>query len=376
VRRANSPKGRRQRRSTMSALLLAAVAVAAASVVGVEVSTGNGYAPWQDQASTLARSVGLGSVFDSIANWAYSLDGPGNGQPDVQALGTTLSGTPIAAVAAQRLGLPALTNPSGDVGWREVGGTAGGKPSVYTTFVEPDSSHRSVVVAVALMRSSLLKAHLVAGTVQPVRSHGQARISNGDIPNLVTAFNSGLKMSAHPGGFYLNGKPLIPLIAGKASAVVDDAGHLTIGEWGRDARMTSHVIAVRQNLALIVAQGQAVAGLDRNVGNRWGSARSQSQYTWRSGLGTTAAGDVVYVVGDKLNLTTLAAALVDAGAKTGMELDVRREAQAFTVWTSDPSGRTRVPHKLMTTIGGPIDRYVSPDARDFFFFSSTTSPSN
>jgi len=371
---ASGPKDRPEWRSTTVALMLAAVAVAVASLVGVGVSTGGGYAPWQDRASSLARSVGLGSVLDTVANWVYSLDKPGNSQPDVLALGVTLPGTPIAGVSAQRSGLPALTESSGHLGWREVSGTPGDTPSVYTTFVQPDPSRHSIVVAVALMRSSFLEAHLAVGTVQPVRSHVQARIPNGDVPNLVTAFNSGLKMSAHPGGFYLNGKTLVPLVDGRASAVVDDVGHLTMGEWGRDVRMTSHVTAVRQNLALIVDHGQQIAGLDRNVNNRWGSPRSQFQYTWRSGLGTTANGDIVYVVGDKLNLTTLAAALVDAGATTGMELDVHRGQQSFTAWTTDPSGRTRGPHKLMTTMGGPIDRYVSPDARDFFYFTLRTGP--
>jgi hypothetical protein len=358
----------------MFALMLAAVAVIVAAAVGIQVSTGDGYAPWQDKAASLLRTAGLGPVLDTAANWIYSLDKPGNSQPNVQALGATLSGTPIAGPAAAHAGLPALTGLSRVVGWREVVGTPGGTPSVFTTFVQPYPSHRGVVVAVALMRSTLLDAHLAPGTVQPVRAHAAAKIPRADVPKLVTAFNSGLKMSAHPGGFYVNGSTLIPLVDGKASAVVDDAGHLTIGEWGRDVHMTSHVTAIRQNLALIVEHGQAVAGLDRNADNRWGNPRSQRQYTWRSGLGTTATGDVVYVVGDKLDLTALAAALVDAGATTGMQLDVHRAEQSFTTWTTEASGRTRAPHKLMTTMGGPIDRYLSPDAYDFFYFTLRPVP--
>jgi hypothetical protein len=41
-------------------------------------------------------------------------------------------------------------------------------------------------------------------------------------------------------------------------------------------------------------------------------------YTWRSGLGVDAAGNLVYVGGSGLNLVTLANALVQAGAVRGL----------------------------------------------------------
>ncbi|MDT5058541.1 MAG: hypothetical protein QOF66_6907 [Mycobacterium sp.] len=361
--------------NTTVALTLAAVAVAIAAFVGTQVSTGQGYTPWQDRASSLVRRVGLGSVLDYVENWFYSVNGPGNTQPDLQTLGAGLSGRLVPRSTAQPFRLPALPSTSGIAGWRELGGLPGAKASVFTAFVQPDRVHRGVVVAVALMRSSLLQAHLVAGTVQPIRSGSPAKIATVDSPNLVTAFNSGFKMSAHPGGFYLNGKTMVPLVDGKASAVIDDTGRLTVGQWGRDVQMSSHVTAVRQNLALVVEHGQAVRGLNRNVDNRWGSPRNQFQYTWRSGLGLTAHGDVVYVAGDKLNLTTLATAMVDVGVTTGMELDIHSGQQSFTAFTADPSGEHQ-PHKLMTTMSGPVDRYVSPDARDFFYFTRGTIPAN
>lgn len=375
LRRVRGPQGRPEWLGTTIALTLAAVAVATAVFLGTRVSTGDGYATFQDKASSVIRNVGLGSVLDTVDNWIYTVNRPGSSEPDVQALGSALPGNVVSGAAAQRLGLPALTNTSRDAGWREVSGTPGDAPTVYTAFAHPDPSHRGVTVAVALMRSSLLQAHLVAGTGQPLRSHSAAKIPNTDVPNLVAAFNSGFKMSAHPGGFYVNANSLVPLVDGKASAVVDDTGRITIGEWGRDVRMNGHVTAIRQNLALIVEQGRAVAGLGNNVDNRWGSSRNQLQYTWRSGLGLTAHGDIVYVAGDKLNLTTLAAAMVDVGVTTGMELDIHRGQQSFTAWTTDPSGGARRPHKLMTTMSGPTDRYIAPDSHDFFYFTLRASPS-
>jgi hypothetical protein len=321
----------------------------------------------------LVRAVGFGSVLDDLENWIYSVNGPGNTPPDIQTLGGALPGRPIPGSTAQAYGLPVLSRTPEGTGWRELGGTPGTAPPVFTAFVQPDPLHRGVVVAVALMRSSVLRAHLAAGTVERVRSSSPANVSRTD--DLVTAFNSGFRMSSHPGGFYLDGKMMAPLVEGKASAVIDDTGRLTVKQWGRDIQMSRHVIAVRQNFALIVDHGQAVAGLDRNTDNRWGSAGSQFQYTWRSGLAVTPHGDVAYVAGDKLNLTTLAAAMVDVGATTGMELDIHSGQQSFCAWTTGPSGR-RQPHKLISTMSGPVGRYVESDARDFFYFTVGTNTPN
>ena len=55
--------------STTVAVVLTAVLVAIASFVGTRVSVGEGPASWQDKASSLVRSVGLGSPLDTVENW-------------------------------------------------------------------------------------------------------------------------------------------------------------------------------------------------------------------------------------------------------------------------------------------------------------------
>jgi len=149
---------------------------------------------------------------------------------------------------------------------------------------------------------------------------GDAQVAQGDIPKLVATFNSGWKMSDACGGFYLTGRSAGQLRAGQRSLVIDDTGAATVGQWARDVSMNPHLVAVRQNLALIVDHGQPVDGLAANSGQRWGSYENQHQYTWRSGVGVDAAGDLIYVAGAKLTLPTLALALVDAGVLQAMEL--------------------------------------------------------
>jgi hypothetical protein len=63
--------------STMVAVVLTTVLVAIAAFVGTRVPAGGDNVSWQDRASSLVRSVGLGSVLDTVESWVYSVNGPG-----------------------------------------------------------------------------------------------------------------------------------------------------------------------------------------------------------------------------------------------------------------------------------------------------------
>jgi hypothetical protein len=107
---------------------------------------------------------------------------------------------------------------------------------------------------------------------------------------LVATFNAGFKMAAAHGGFYADARMARPLRDGAASLVIGRSGRVSVDRWGRDRHLGPDIAAVRQNLALIVDHGTVVPGLDVNRDNRWGSARNQLQYTWRSAVGVDNAG--------------------------------------------------------------------------------------
>jgi hypothetical protein len=349
---------------------LAVIAVSCGLLAGIVYANFTavpGYAPWQDKASTMLRQIGFGGALDTYENWLYSRHAPSDAPPDLRGLLSSPSG-PASAVTAYPF-LPPLRVTADGRGWHPMVRVPSEPPMVYVALLQPDPFHRSVVVAAALLRSSTIEAHLMAGTAEPPGTNSPGRIPSAQLPSLVAAFNSGFKMTAHPGGFFLGGNTIRGLVDGKASAVIDDQGRLTVGQWGREVFMSPHVRAVRQNLDLIVEQGRPVPGLDRNAELRWGSARNQLQFTWRSGLGVTAHGDLVYLAGDKLNLATLGAALAQAGVVTAMELDIHSGLQFFSTWQGDGASQPQ-PQRLLPTMVGPGQRYVQPDIRDFFYFTT------
>ncbi len=124
------------------------------------------------------------------------------------------------------------------------------------------------------------------------------------------------------GGWFGDGRTVVPLQQGAASLVIHRDGSATVGQWGRDVNAGTDVAAVRQNLQLIVDGGRPVPGLTTNAGGAWGSAKNQLQYTWRSGVGVTANGGLVYAGGANMSLAALADALTNAGAVRGMQLDI------------------------------------------------------
>ena len=174
------------------------------------------------------------------------------------------SSTPVVAVPHLPVPSPIMPFASppvaGEGQWSPVGRQVDGVPALYETMLRPDAVHTSYVVGVAWMDTTLLKATLYSGSQVPgggPYSH-TAPILPGDAGKLVAAFNAGFLMSDANGGYYTDNKTVIPLRTGAASFVIYKNGSSTVGQWGRDVTMGPDVVSVRQNLDLLVDNGQVV----------------------------------------------------------------------------------------------------------------------
>jgi hypothetical protein len=100
-----------------------------------------------------------------------------------------------------------------------------------------------------------------------------------------------------------------------------------------------------------------------NAHRQWGTVKNTLP-TWRSALGVTASGDVVYAAGDQLTLGVIADVMVRAGAVRAMELDIHNGMVTYNLFSHDLG--TPVGHKLLPAMPKPASRYLTPDWRDFF----------
>lgn len=362
---------RRPRRRRWLVLLLAVLCLSVASYVRALTYPGH--------ASVVVRTVEWvrdhnGSVIiDTLENRRYSRRSPPTtGTPPRSALpAAVLAVPPAAAEHPSKVTVVAGAPLPGEGQWQPVGARSS-PPPLYTTFFRPDPQHPTVLVGAALFPQQRSQLHLNPGTRQPVAGTtdvDRAQVPAADRPGLVATFNGGFKTADARGGWYADGRALVPLDDGAASVVIRRDGSAVVGQWGRDVSMSPQVAAVRQNLALIVEGGQPVDGLTSNAHGRWGSPKNQYQYTWRSGLGQTPAGDLVYVAGDKLTLVALAQALAQAGATRAMQLDIHTSMVSFNAF----GGSTGSPSTLLPSMTQSARRDLAPDQRDFFYVTTPAS---
>jgi len=275
---------------------------------------------------------------------------------------------PVPAGAALPAPIDPLAQPAlpGEGVW-QVSATVHGAPAMAQTFLRPDAAHTSYTAAATWFDPHLVSAQLHPGAAEP---GGTGWAVPDSIPpaqrvGLLAAFNSGFKLADAHGGFYEDGRTAQPLVAGAASMVFNTDGTMTVGQWGRDVTMSPRVAAVRQNLVLLVDHAQVVPGIDANINQVWGATIGNDKYVWRSGIGVTASGGIVEVVGPGLSADSLATLLQKAGSTQAMELDINPQWTSFVRYqpTTDPTNPT--PINLLPTMQPPADRYTTTSSRDF-----------
>jgi hypothetical protein len=268
--------------------------------------------------------------------------------PDIPATLKSLAGKPIA----------------GEGQWRVVEKVKG-EPAILTTFLR-DATYVSDVHGIASIDQRLVKFYLRPGTEDPGAGWNVPYyVPAGQREGLLATFNGGFKLSSAGGGFYLNGIYHGTLEKGTASIVYYKNGTIKIGEWGRDFTMNSSIAGVRQNLKLLVDHGKVSANADSDVMSNWGATLGGGYYVWRSGIGITKDGRVVFAYGPALNAQDLGELLQRAGAVEGMQMDINPAWMKFDYYQagSHPSDPTPVP--LLPTQQPSPYSYYSPSTRDF-----------
>jgi hypothetical protein len=263
--------------------------------------------------------------------------------------------------------------------WQPAGRPVASCSSMFVTFVRPDTVHTSYTIGIAWMDPKLLRATLYSGSQIPGGGPYKysAPITSQQALTAVSAFNAGFRMGDSEGGYYTQGKTIVPLVAGKASAVVYKDGTMNVGAWGSQVTMNPNVVSVRQNLVLLVNNGQVVSGLNSNDQSQWGTTLGGTAYVWRSGFGITANGAEVYVGGPSLSITALADLLQRAGCVRAMEFDMNVDWVNYTYYNpmlgqpaSPANGSLLVNTSTEQMTGGTSRYFATWWARDFYVMNA------
>lgn len=296
-------------------------------------------------------------------NPSFNMSVPKGAGPSAPAKAKPAGFQPIVPATLSSLAGKALP---GEGQWRVLE-TVKGQPAIYGTFLRQSATYSSYASAIVSMDQRLVKFYLHPGSEDP-GSGNWGPNSDPWIPpakrlGLLATFNGGFKLDAAKGGFYLNGKTHGSLTKGAASMVYYKDGKLKVGVWGRDVTMTSNVEGVRQNLKLIVDNARVPTSVDANVQSDWGATLGGGYYVWRSGLGVTRDGRVIFVYGPALNVRQLATLLQHAGAVEALQLDINPAWTSYEYYRGKPADPT--PHPVLPTQQGATDRYYGVYSRDF-----------
>jgi Phosphodiester glycosidase len=190
------------------------------------------------------------------------------------------------------------------------------------------------------------------------RGHGE--VPSGQRWRLLATFNGGFKSSAGAGGFVVNGRVDEPLRTGFGTLVEFPDGSLAILKWEGRQKPSTLVLA-RQNLPPLVWAGRpSRAAADVAL---WGATLGGGAAVWRTAVGVTQLGDLVFAAAGGQTPSSLAALMVQLGAVRAIELDINPEWASFDGYLSRGGRR---PVEVVPNAQQSAYRFLTPNNRDFF----------
>ncbi|ACU53651.1 hypothetical protein Afer_0701 [Acidimicrobium ferrooxidans DSM 10331] len=368
------PRRRRSRTFRLVRAVVLVVVLAMASWAGIGTVTMPGSASLGVKFVEWVRGHGGASFVAFLENTWYAINQPPTGgKPPRHAL------TPVGHVDATASGplpaparvIPFAKPPLANEGvWTPEGPLVNGVPTLYVTLMRPDPIHTSLVAGVAWMDTRLLRFIQYAGAQEPPGGGPwpyMAPITNPVAADLVAAFNSGFRMQDANGGYYAYGRTAVPLRNGAASFVISTSGVPTIETWTHGNHVPKGIAVVRQNLIPLISNGRINPLVNSTNFAIWGATVGNQLLVWRSGVGITRNGALVYVTGPGLSVASLARLLARVGAVNAMELDINSDWTDF-FYFNHQLGQAASPsdgYRLVYDMLRPPQRYFEGTARDF-----------
>ncbi|MGA2910522.1 MAG: phosphodiester glycosidase family protein [Candidatus Microgenomates bacterium] len=244
-----------------------------------------------------------------------------------------------------------------------------GKEVMAYTFVRPDPTRPFAYVTLVQMDMSLMNLVAVAGTKQPggpIGNFGPGIIPQNAVQsgNLVAGFDGGFQYRDGTYGMVVGDKTYVPLENNVGTLVGYTDGTLKIINY-TGQNLGNNIAFIRQNCPILVQNGQVFALNELNK-KLWGRTFNADIFTWRSGIGLTAQGNLIYAVGNNLSPSSLAQALKMAGATNAIQLDINPFWVRFNIFEPNGTGGYKT-STLTKDLKDGSKAYLSGYSKDFFY---------
>jgi len=253
--------------------------------------------------------------------------------------------------------------------WILMASTTAG-PAIWATSLRPFREQPAVVASFAVFDQYRLHAALFNGSQTPGGGPwvNGPTVTRAALAALVATFNGGFLFKDIKGGYLTEGRVVKPLLKGEATIGIDANGRMAMGVYGVDLTNDGRWVSLRQNLPLIVDGGVDVVNAAREPGVTsvyWGADVHNVKLDLRSALCQRPDGLLMYAVVGKVDIHGLARAIVAAGCRRGMELDMNGNWPQFSTLHAVPG---RVGHPLaLDGRMNDLNRFLTAGSRKDFF---------
>jgi hypothetical protein len=242
------------------------------------------------------RGHGSAWLVSDIERFWYSIQAPSTGGSALHALpavgvgASAGAGTGYRPPAIAPVIAPALP---GEGTWHRTGPLVQGTAPILVTTFRPEAAYPQLVAGVAWIDRSRATVQLYPGRYEPpsAAARGPMEVPLDQRGRLLATFNSGFKLEDSGGGFAALGHTDAPLRRGMATILGTRAGAFDVRAWTGGAQAGPDVVFARQNLRLMVDNGQLSPKL--SDGPQWGATLGNAVRVWRSGVGVDARGNLL-----------------------------------------------------------------------------------
>ncbi len=239
---------------------------------------------------------------------------------------------------------------------------------IAKAFIRPDITHPYAVVSLVKMDMRKLGIGTEAGTYYPGGIHkiygpGIVPKTTQASQTLLAVFNGGFQERDGHYGMIVGNRTYVPLKMNMPTLMLYTNGSLSFTTYTGQP-FSSDVAALRQNGPYLIENGIITPYVEHGI-DTWGRTITNSMYTWRSGLGITKEGNVIYAAGNSLIPQTLAKALQKAGAVNAIQLDINPPWVRFITYQSNGNGQYAFSPLVPSMQGGR--EYLRGYSKDFFY---------
>ncbi len=239
------------------------------------------------------------------------------------------------------------------------------------TFVRPDPDRSYAITTIVQLDARVMDLGIVAGTEEPggkVGKPGPGKIPKDIIDGgkLIAAFDGGFQYRDGAYGMIVGDTTYLPLKNDLGTVVGYRDGSLRIMNYTGQS-LGDGVAFVRQNCPMLITDGE-ISVTDPRSKVLWGRLAKGTVdiYTWRSGLGITKEGNLLFAVGNNLTPDTLAIALKAAGAVNAVQLDINPIWVRFNIFEPTVPGKYKST-TLTKDLQDGSREYLNGYAKDFFY---------